>query len=158
MGAALFVVGCVGGDAGASGNSSARREFPLSGLPKSAIELGGSEVKVWLAQERDEQAEGLMYVTEDDIGDDEGMLFVFPDERIRGFWMKNTLIPLDIAYARFDGTIVATHRMPPLTLQTFSSYEPAMFALEMKAGAFDRLQVRVGDRISIPDEVFKTSP
>lgn len=158
-----FAAGCVGGDGGGAGDgagtgSAARREFPLDTLPTASLELSGKTVKAWLARTTDQQSEGLMYVTEDDIADDEAMLFVFPDERIRGFWMKNTLISLDIAYARMDGTIVAIHTMPPLTLNTYSSFEPAMFALEMKAGAFERLSVRVGDRISIPAEVFKTSP
>lgn len=99
-----------------------------------------------------------MYVPEREIADDQGMLFVFPDERYLGFWMKNTITPLDIAYARMDGTIVTTHTMPILTLQTYPSYEPAMFALEVKAGTFERLGIAAGDRIDIPDEVFKAQP
>jgi uncharacterized membrane protein (UPF0127 family) len=86
------------------------------------------------------------------------MLFVFPDERLRGFWMKNTITSLDIAFARMDGTIVAIHTMPPLTLETFPSFEPAMFALEVKAGTFAALGIQEGDKLVIPDEVFKQAP
>ena len=96
--------------------------------------------------------------SESEIADDQGMLFVFPDERYQGFWMKNTITPLDIAYARMDGTIVTIQTMPPLTLQTFPSYEPAMFAFEVKAGTFARLGIGTGDHLDIPDDVFKTAP
>ena len=96
-----------------------------------------------------------MHVAADEIAPDEGMLFVFPDEQVRSFWMKDTIISLDIAFARADGTIVATHAMPPLTLRSFGSVEPAMFALEMAAGSFDRLGIAPGDQIDIPDSIFK---
>lgn len=99
-----------------------------------------------------------MWVPESEIADDQGMLFVFPDERYLGFWMKNTITSLDVAFARYDGTIVAMHTMPILTLETFPSYEPAMFALEVKAGTFDKLGIHVGDRIDVAEDVFKTGP
>jgi uncharacterized membrane protein (UPF0127 family) len=160
--AASSMAGCVGSDAGAS----AARQFPLANLTSATISVTAvtqsatrsadkREIRVWLADDADEQTEGLMFVSAAEIADDQGMLFVFDDERIRGFWMKNTITPLDIAYARADGTIVAIHAMPALTLETFSSYEPAMFALEMKAGSFQRLDVREGDRLVIPDDVFR---
>jgi uncharacterized membrane protein (UPF0127 family) len=110
---------------------------------------------VWVANGPDEREEGLMWASADEIADDQGMLFVFPDEAYRGFWMKNTITPLDIAFARMNGAIVAIHTMPPLTLQTFPSLEPAMFALEMKAGSFERLGIKVGDHLDAPLDVFK---
>ena len=57
-----------------------------------------------------------------------------------------------------SGRIVKTHTMPPLTLQTFPSIEPAMFALEVKAGTFEKLGIAEGDQIIIPEEVLKASP
>jgi uncharacterized membrane protein (UPF0127 family) len=152
--------GCVGSPSGeADGEaSSGRRRFPLDTLPTSTVTVKGNTFRVWLALEADQREEGLMFVPENEIADDQGMLFVFPDERYLGFWMKNTITPLDIAYARMDGTIVTTHTMPILTLQTFPSYEPALFALEVKAGTFDRLGIGPGDRLEIPGEVFKAQP
>lgn len=154
LGAALlWPPGCVGG-AGEEGP----RQFPLDTLQTSQVQVKGNTFRTWLALTPDQQTEGLMHVSESEIADDQGMLFVFPDEQIRGFWMKNTIIPLDIAFARMDGTIVAIHTMPPLTLRTFSSIEPAMFALEVKAGTFARLGIVEGDVLRIPDDVFKTAP
>lgn len=137
--------------------SDARRRFPLDSLPTSTVQIHGQTVRVWLARTPEQQQEGLMHVPAEEIADDQGMLFVFPDEDLRYFWMKNTITPLDIAYARADGLVVSTWTMPPLTLQSFPSIEPAMFALEMKAAAFARLGLRPGDTIAIPPEVFQDS-
>ena len=157
---AMSSFGCIGsptGDAG-SGTSSARRQFPLETLPTSTVVIKEHTFRVWLALDADRREEGMMFVPENEIADDQGMLFVFPDERYLGFWMKNTITPLDIAYVRIDGTIVATHTMPILTLRTYPSYEPAMFALEVKAGTFERLGIKTGDRLDIPEDVFKAQP
>lgn len=138
--------------------SDRARQFDLDTLPAATITAAGHAIRVWLALTPEQQAEGLMHVPPDEIADDQGMLFVFPDEALRYFWMRNTITPLDIAYARMDGSIVRTWRMPPLTLESFPSVEPAMFALEMKAGAFERLGLAAGVRIDIPLDVFDASP
>lgn len=172
----LTLTGCFGsGGSGGAGpaqdtdratagrRSDAARQYPLDSLPTAVIQAKGQDVHVWLAQEFDAQRphvveEGLMHVPPEEIGDAQGMLFVFSEERLRGFWMLNTITPLDIAFARWDGTVVKTWQMPPRTLRTFSSIEPAMFALEMKQGAFAHLGLQEGDRLTIPDAVFKTQP
>ncbi len=143
--------------------SDAARRYDLDSLPRTEVGINGHTFRVWLVQEFDParpdvQAEGLMHVPSGEIADDEGMLFVFSAERIRGFWMKNTIAPLDIAFARLDGTIVAIWQMPPLTLQTFSSLEPAIFALEVKQGTLARLGIREGDRLEVPADVFEVRP
>lgn len=68
---------------------------------------------------------------------DRGMLFVFDDEAPRSFWMKNTLVPLDIAYFRADGAWVSSARMEPCAADPCRTYEsagPARYALELPAG------------------------
>ncbi len=166
--AALVLAACSGTPGGETGgsrstSSDAERKYPLHTLPTATIRVGKHELRVWLAQDFDRSrpgvvSEGLMFVRPEEIADDQGMLFVFSDERIRSFWMLNTITPLDIAFARFDGTIVTVQAMPPRTLETFSSYEPAMFALEMKQGSFARLGIREGDKLLVPAAVFTTSP
>ncbi len=147
--------------------SDAARTYPLGSLPTSTVTIGDHVFRVWIAHEsaprsagalRDPIEEGLMFVPSDEIEDDQGMLFVFTDERIRGFWMLNTIAPLDIAFARTDGTIVKIWRMPPRTLQTFSSIEPAMFALEVKQGTFAQLGIVEGDRLVIPEDALVYTP
>lgn len=150
------ICGCVGSTNVTGNGSDGMREFPLGTLETSSVSLKGHDITVWLADTPAKEREGLMHVTEDELGD-KGMLFVFDDEQTRGFWMKNTITSLDIVFARMDGTIVATHTMPPLTLQTFSSIEPAMFALEIRAGRLAELGVAAGDHLDIPAGVFKSS-
>ena len=167
MAALTFLPGCFGSPGGANaqagGSSDALRRYPLGTLPTSTVTIDDHVFRVWLAQEFDPnrpgvQEEGLMYVRPDEIADDQGMLFVFSDERVRGFWMRNTITPLDIAFARFDGTIVKIWQMPALTWQTFSSVEPALFALEVKQGTFARLGVQEGDRLVVPEQALVPVP
>jgi uncharacterized membrane protein (UPF0127 family) len=169
----LLSSGCVGttssenGDStrsGAQTSSAAQRDYPLDTLSTTELTIAGHTFRVWLAQDwmpraagaaRTPIEEGLMFVPPEEIADDQGMLFVFDDERVRGFWMLNTITPLDIAYARADGTIVEITQMPPQTLRTFSSIEPAMFALEVKQGTFAQLGIEVGDAMNIPAAAFE---
>ncbi len=154
-------IGCIGGsseDANTARGSAAQRRFPLDSLKTSAISVNGQPLRVWVAATPEVREEGLMFVPESEIADDQGMLFVFPREQELFFWMRNTITSLDIAYARRDGTIAKIWTMPPLTLQNFPSDEPVLFALEMKAGSFARLGVKVGDRLQIPQELFKATP
>ncbi len=143
--------------------SDLARRYALDSLPQATITAEQHTLQVWLVQEFDDARpgavqEGLMHVPPEEIGDDQGMLFVFSDERVRGFWMLNTITPLDIAFARYDGTIVKTWSMPPLTIETFSSLEPAMFALEVKQGRLAALGIEEGDQLILPPEVFKVVP
>ena len=168
LAAALALLpGCFGSPGGtnaqAGRSSDALRRYSLGTLPTSTVTIDGNTFRVWLAQEFDPnrpgvQEEGLMYVQPAEIADDQGMLFVFSDEQVRGFWMRNTITPLDIAFARLDGTIVKIWQMPALTWQTFSSVEPALFALEVKQGTFARLGVQEGDRLMVPDQALVPAP
>jgi uncharacterized membrane protein (UPF0127 family) len=97
---------------------------------------------------------GLMNITEADLPVDRGMIFVFDQDRLLSFWMRNTVIPLDIAYIRSDGTIVKTHTMQPLDERGYPSIEPARFALEVRAGQFAQWGVQAGDHVELPAELF----
>ena len=153
-----------GGQNEGSGRASdAVRSYPLDSLATADVSASGHTFRVWLAQDFDTSrpgivSEGLMHVPPEEIADDEGMLFVFSDERVRSFWMLNTLTPLDVAFARSDGEIVRIAQMQPQTLDLHSSIEPAMFALELKQGTFAGLGIAEGDRLVFPAEVFKAQP
>lgn len=109
------------------------------------IRVGGVEIQVEIADEPAEHSRGLMF--RESLAENEGMLFVYPEERTLGFWMKNTLIALDIAYADNQGRIVDIQQMEPQTLETHNSAGPAMYALEMNQGWFAANGIVVGDRI-----------
>jgi uncharacterized membrane protein (UPF0127 family) len=100
------------------------------------------EVEVAITGEQ--RAKGLMF--REVIGTD-GMLFVFADERTRSFWMKNTLIPLDILYFDTDGFVVSTTTMQPCTTDVcpnYSSVLPAKYALEVNAGWVEEQEIGKG--------------
>ncbi len=84
---------------------------------------------------------------------DNGMLFVFDKEEKQSFWMKNTLIPLSIAYISKSGEIKEIHDMKPLDEDTTRSSHYVMYALEMNKGWFENNGISIGDRILIPDNL-----
>jgi uncharacterized membrane protein (UPF0127 family)/predicted small secreted protein len=108
------------------------------------------EVRVEIADDLSEQSRGLMYRTA--LAEDRGMLFVYPDEEELSFWMKNTLIPLSIAFIDSEGRIVDIQDMKPLDDDPphYVSAEPAQYALEVNEGFFEERGVEVGDRANLP--------
>ena len=121
---------------------------PQTGLAEADIRVGDVRLRVELARTPRERQIGLMHRTELAAG--RGMLFVFGTEQRLSFWMKNTLIPLDIAYIAGDGRIVDIQQMKPLSLDGHDSAAPARFALEVVEGWFAEHGVEVGDRVAIP--------
>jgi uncharacterized membrane protein (UPF0127 family) len=101
------------------------------------------EVQVEIADERVEQQRGLMGRTA--LAENAGMLFVFERDEPRSFWMRNTLIPLSIAYIASDGRIVDIQDMQPLDETSHPSAEPAQYALEVNQGFFAERGIAVGD-------------
>ncbi|MDR0654779.1 MAG: DUF192 domain-containing protein [Treponema sp.] len=90
-----------------------------------------------------ERARGLMYRRS--LDDGKGMLFIFEEDEILSFWMKNTLIPLSIAFIAADGRIVEIHDMEPEDLSTIRSGYPCRYALEVPRGWFRRAGIAPGD-------------
>jgi len=102
----------------------------------------GDTVVAELARTPQEREQGLMFREKLEKGT--GMLFIFPDTQTRSFWMKNTFIPLDIAYLDDGLRIVDIQAMEPETLESHPSTRPAMFALEVPRGWFSELGIEVG--------------
>lgn len=105
-------------------------------------------VKAEIAATGPDRERGLMY--RKDVPDGEGMLFVFESDQRLAFWMKNTLVPLSIAYASSDGTIRDILDMTPLSLSSVESSRSVRYALEVPQGWFGRVGVAAGDRIVVP--------
>ncbi|WGK70187.1 DUF192 domain-containing protein [Candidatus Haliotispira prima] len=118
-------------------------------LPSLPLTVGDQTVETELALSQAEQAKGLMY--RKSMGEMHGMLFSFPRDRVLRFYMKNTLIPLSIAYLDKKGVIREIYDMHPLDESTVPSRWPMRFALEMNQGWFQRHKVRVGQRVTLAD-------
>jgi uncharacterized membrane protein (UPF0127 family) len=117
-------------------------------LPTITLTLGGRPFRIQVADSEGEHQIGLMY--RDSMPADHGMIFIFPDERLREFWMKNTRIPLDIIYLDRRGQIVSIKQMKPYDLTGVPSDRPARFAIELNQGIARQINLKVGDRIEIP--------
>lgn len=115
------------------------------------VEARGARIYVEIADTPEERAEGLMFRSS--LPADHGMLFVFPEPQPLAFWMKNTQIPLSIAYIDQDGTVLEIHDMEPYSLETVPSRQPALYALEVNQGTFERLGIEPGDRLRLPENL-----
>lgn len=124
------------------------KEPPLE--PLTVVSASGEhQFKVEIADTDEERTRGLMF--RESMASDRGMLFKFPDERERSFWMRNTYIPLDIVYIDATGRIVSIARHTvPFSEASIPSYGAAKGVLEVNAGTADRLGIRPGDRIEHP--------
>lgn len=107
-----------------------------------------ANISIEIADDDYERETGLMY--RESMETDQGMLFVFPNEEERGFFMKNTLIPLDLVYFNRDSTAISLHPdAQPMDETTMPSNGPAQFVLEVNAGLLEQWEFEVGDRFSL---------
>lgn len=111
-------------------------------FPMMMIEVGGHTMRVEVADDGARRAQGLM--NRDSLPADEGMLFVYPVVEPRSFWMKNTRIPLSIAYIDQGGRIVAIKDLQPMSTRSVPSGAPALYALEVNQGWFAKKGVLPG--------------
>jgi uncharacterized membrane protein (UPF0127 family) len=118
---------------------------PQPKLPTTPLTIGIHVVQAELAVTPEQQATGMMFRTR--MGTHEGMLFVNDDVGVRCFWMRNTLVPLTIAFIADDGTIVNTADMGPRSEKSHCSAQPVRFALEMNLGWFAKRGIKPGAKI-----------
>lgn len=133
---------------------SERRLYPVDELETVKLTIREHEFEVWVADDHFKRQEGMMFLSEHEVRSDQGMIFVFTEPQPLRFWMRNTLIPLDIAYLDADRVILNTHTMRPLDeLTDYSSRGDAKYALEVKSGTFRRLGIGPGDKVVFPETV-----
>jgi uncharacterized membrane protein (UPF0127 family) len=101
--------------------------------------------------------EGMMFLRDKEVKLSEGMIFVFAEPQPLSFWMKNTYIPLDIAFIDKSGKILNVAQMKPLDESGTPSKGDALYVLEMKKGAFKKYGVKAGQKLAIPKSVKASS-
>jgi len=115
-------------------------------LPTVSLQIGANTIRAEVADEPDERTVGLMGRTE--LTDGTGMLFVFRQPQALGFWMRDTLVPLSIAYVTAAGIIREIHDLHPLEeAPAQSTFRDLVYALEVPQGWFHRNKILPGDRI-----------
>lgn len=118
---------------------------PQPKLPTTALTAGMHVIQAELAVQPEQQMTGMMFRRI--MGNNEGMLFVNEDAGVRCFWMRNTLLPLTIAFIADDGTIVNLADMAPQSEQSHCSAKPVRFALEMRQGWFSKHGIAAGFKL-----------
>lgn len=117
---------------------------------KRKVRIDTAVVWVEIADRPELRQRGLMFRKE--LPEDEGMLFVFERPEIQSFWMRNTYIPLDIAFIDEKGRITDIHQMKPLDEEPrYESSVPVPFAIELNQGWFARRGIKVGAQVSYDD-------
>lgn len=119
--------------------------YGASTLPSVTLTINGQKIVAEVATTPEERATGLM--NRFSLASDHGMLFVFERPEPLGFWMKNTYIPLSIAFIDANGRILNIEDMAPQTETTHWSRGLGLYALEMRKGWFAERGIRVGDRV-----------
>ena len=147
-----FFLAAACGSAGDTDDATRSSDAPGGGLavqeatgPRDGfawVIFGADTVVAEVARTAAERQQGLM--DRDEVPEGTGMLFIFDDEAIRSFWMKDTQVPLDIAYINADLRIVDIFQMEPLVTSTYDSTSPAMFALEVRKGWFAEQGIEAG--------------
>ncbi|MCP4868852.1 MAG: DUF192 domain-containing protein [Proteobacteria bacterium] len=113
-----------------------------AGLAVITIVVDGHKVKAEVARTPQEQSRGLMYRRS--LGTNAGMIFVYDEPKKLSFWMKNTFVPLSIAFLDADGVIVDIQDMHPQSEVSHPSKAPALYALEVNQGWFAERGIEVG--------------
>jgi len=124
--------------------SAAAQQGPQK-LPAITLNAGIHNIRAEVAQTPDERAIGLMFRRE--MAQQDGMLFVFEEPATQCFWMKNTLLPLSVAFVADDGTIVNLDDMKPQTLDSHCSAKPVRYVLEMNVGWFAKRGLKAGTKL-----------
>lgn len=137
--AAMLAASCAG---------KAAADSPNPRLRSVELKVGTAIVSAEVARTAGEREKGLMF--RKSLADGEGMLFVFDADQRVGFWMKNTTIPLSLAYIGSDRAIKQIVDLEPLSLESVMSERSIRYALEVPRGWFGRVGAEVGDRVDIP--------
>jgi uncharacterized membrane protein (UPF0127 family) len=115
---------------------------------KVEVVIGGQSFRIEVARSAEQKRQGLM--NRRSLGAREGMIFVYETDQHLAFWMKNTTIPLTLAFLAKDGKILQIEELKPLSLKSVVSERAVRYGLELPAGVLDELGVGVGDRVEFP--------
>jgi len=124
----------------------ARAATANEALPTIPLSINGHKIVVEVAATPERRSLGLM--NRFSLQPDHGMLFVFDYPEPQAFWMKNTFIPLSIAFVAADGRIINVDEMQPHDESTHTSRGPALYAIEMRKGWFTERGIKSGDVIT----------
>ena len=121
--------------------------FPAAGTETSLVplEISGNPLIAEVANTPEAREQGLMYRKH--LRGNHGMLFVFPESGVHALWMKNTSVPLSVAFLDEQGVIINIDDMAPFSEEQHHAAAPAKFALEMPIGWFRKREIKPGVKV-----------
>jgi uncharacterized membrane protein (UPF0127 family) len=124
---------------------------PDETLPVITVSINKHIFMVEVASTHEQRAKGLMF--RKTLKENHGMLFMFPADQFLSFYMKNTYVPLSLAYISSDGKIIQIEDLKPLDETPVYSKAQARYALELPRGTFESLGIHTGDTVTLPDNL-----
>lgn len=128
------------------------RIHQLRDLETRKLQINGHTITVWLMDDNSKRAEGMMYLTDKDVKDTEGMLFLFGDARPQRFWMQNCPLGLDICYIDPKGKVLNIGEGKPYDESGVPSVGSAQYVLELKVGRAKKFGIKAGTVIKLPKD------
>jgi len=125
--------------------AGAQQSGPQAPLPTTQLSAGIHIIRAEVANTEATRRDGLMF--RKDLPGNDGMLFVFEQPDVQCFWMRNTILPLSIAFIADDGTIVNIEDMAPQTEDPHCAKKPVRYALEMAQGWFEQHGIQAGKKL-----------
>lgn len=123
----------------------------------TTLKIGGETIKVEVANTSSERKQGLMYRR--NLAEDRGMIFIYPEEGNRSFWMKNTHVPLDIIFVDADGSVINVEQADPQprtsdeNLERYRSKRAAKYVIEVNQGFSRENNIKRGSEVSFGEEL-----
>jgi uncharacterized protein len=127
---------------------------PKSGLPLTSMQIGSEHFNLEMALNTHDQEVGLMH--RDSLDADHGMVFVFPREEPQTFWNHDVHFGLDLIFLGADAHVVSLKHLNPYDDTAVPSDAPAQYVIELNSGTTARLRVKVGDHLTLPNDVLNS--
>jgi|GEM_PF-442776 len=136
------------------------RAFQLSSLDHAALKVNGTGIDAWVMDTEPKRQEGMMFLKNPEVRDDQGMIFVFPAVQLpgpnHGFWMHNTILPLDIVYIASDYKVLNVQAGKPQDDTSLAASGAYWYVLELKQGEAKKLGIKPGTKIEMPKTLKAT--
>ena len=131
------------------------RVYQLKDLETAEVGTPKEKVKVWMMDSIGKRAEGMMFLKDGEVKDNEGMLFVFAEERdsANSFWMKNTVLALDICYLTKEGKVINVGAGVPYSEDQVHPSASYWYVLELKKGQAEKFGVKPGVKLTLPKDL-----
>ena len=139
------------------GVSNPDRIFQTSNLETTTIKTPGGDLKLWIMDNEDKRREGMMFLKDHEVKDNEGMIFLFPDvQKLSGnyaFWMRNTILALDISYISKDKKVITVGKGMPLSDNKVPPMGDYFYVIEVKQGLSAKFGIVPGAKVQISDDL-----